>query len=93
MIQLKSVIIAKDLYEEFVGSSDLFQNNLLNYKYVTKVAEKILPNSLCYELANNESVNHKQQINWIIEKLEEIKKKHRRQNCFWTEENCRIILL
>ena len=94
MIGLKSVIIAKNLYEEFIGNSDpAFQINLLNYNYVTKIAEKILPNSLCYELANNESVNHKQQINWIIEKLEEIKKKHRRQNCFWTEENCRIILL
>ena len=76
MIGLKSVIIAKNLYEEFIGNSDLaFQNNLLNYNYVTKIAEQILPNSLCYELANNESDNHEQQINWIITQLEKIKNK------------------
>ena len=74
MIGLNSVIMAKDLYEEFVGSSDLaFQNNLLNYNYVTKVAEKIPPNSLCYELANDVSDNHQQQISWIITQLELIK--------------------
>ena len=39
MIGLKSVIIAKNLYEEFIGNSDLaFQNYLLNYNYVTKIA-------------------------------------------------------
>ena len=63
MVGLNSVIMAKQLYEEFVGSSNLaFQNNLLNYNYVTKVAERILPNSLCYELANNGPENYEQHI-------------------------------
>ena len=36
MVGLNSVIMAKQLYEEFVGSSNLaFQNNLMNYNYVT----------------------------------------------------------
>ena len=50
-----------------------FQNNLLNYNYVTRVAEKILPNSLCYELADDVNGDHEQQITWIIRQLEEIK--------------------
>ena len=45
----------------------------MNYNYVTKIAEKILPNSLCYELANDVSDNHEQQISWIINQLENIK--------------------
>ena len=74
MVGLNSVIMAKQLYEEFVGSSNLaFQNNLLNYNYVIRVVEKILPNSLCYELANNGPENHEQQIDWIIDELEDIK--------------------
>ena len=63
MVGLNSEIMVKQMYEEFVGSSNLaFQNNLLNYNYVTKVAERILPNSLCYELANNGPENHVQHI-------------------------------
>ena len=63
MVGLNSVIMAKQLYEEYVVSSNLaFQNNLLNYNYVTKVAERILPNSLCYELANNGPENYEQHI-------------------------------
>ena len=63
MVGLNSVIMAKQLYEEYVVSSNLaFQNNLLNYNFVTKVEERILPNSLCYELANNGPENYEQHI-------------------------------
>ena len=66
IIGLNSLIIAKEFYQEFVGNSDLvFQNNSLNYKYITKVAEEILPNSLLYTLSNIDG-SHNQQIHWMI---------------------------
>ena len=81
MVGLNSVIIAKALYEEYIGSSDLaFKNNLLNYNYVTRVAESILPNSLGYELANDVNDNHQQQINWIISQLENIKSRAEKED-------------
>ena len=74
IIGLNSVIRAKELYEEFIGNSNLaFQNNLLNYNHVIRLAEQILPNSLCYELINDVNGDHEKQITWIIKKLEEIK--------------------
>ena len=79
LIGLNSIITAKKLYKEYIGNSDLaFRNNLLNYNYITNVAESILPNSLCYELANNINDNHRQQIDWIISQLEDIKSKAER---------------
>ena len=73
-IGLNSILTAKKLYEEYVGNSTLaFQNNLLNYNYVTKIADKVLPNSLCYELADDVNGDHEKQISWIIEQLEGIK--------------------
>ena len=81
---LYSVIEAKNLYQEFVGNSSLvFQNNSLNYKYITKVAEEILPNSLLYESSSIDG-NHDQQIHWMIEKLEEIKRKAEKTKYFYS---------
>ena len=71
MVGLNSVIMAKNLYEEYMKNSDNnFQNDPLSYDYITSVAESILPNSLYNELINNINDNYQKQINWIIEKLE-----------------------
>ena len=71
MVGLNSVIMAKNLYEEYMKNSDNnFQNDPLSYDYIASVAESILPNSLYNELINNINDNYQKQINWIIEKLE-----------------------
>ena len=47
LVGLNSVIMAKELYQEFVGNSDLaFQDNILTSNYISKITDKILPNSL-----------------------------------------------
>ena len=66
--------MAKQLYEEFIGNSDLaFQDNILTSSYISKSTDKILPNSLAYELANDGQKSHQEQIEWIIKELEKIK--------------------
>ena len=47
LVGLNSVIMAKEVYQEFVGNSDLaFQDNILTSNYISKITDKILPNSL-----------------------------------------------
>ena len=63
--------MAKEVYQEFVGNSDLaFQDNILTSNYISNITDKILPNSLSYELANDGPENHQEQIKWIIRELE-----------------------
>ena len=66
LVKLNSIIMAKELYKEYIGNSDLaFQENILT----------IIPNILAYELANDGPENHEQQIPWIIRQLEATKAK------------------
>ena len=82
IIGLNSIIKAKVLYKEYMENSDIiFQNNISNYSYITSVAESSLPNSLFCELINNVDDNHQQQTDWMINELEDIKRKATRINC------------
>ena len=84
--------MAKDLYQEFIGKSDLaFQDNLLTSNYISKMADKILPNSLSYKLANNGPEDHQEQIEWIIRELERINSERKRQDS--RDSTCRKHLM
>ena len=74
LVGLNSVIMAKELYQEYIRNSDLaFQYNILTSNYISNINDKMLPNSLSYELENNGPKNHQEQIKWIIEELEKIR--------------------
>ena len=91
-VLLNSVIMAKDLYQEFIGKSDLaFQDNLLTSNYISRVADKILQNSLSNKLANNSPEDHQEQIEWIIRELERINSERKRQDS--RDSTCRKHLM
>ena len=84
MVGLNSVIMAKNLYEEYMENSDKNSQNPLNYDYIVSVI-RILPSSLQSDFINNINDNYQNQINWIIEKLEEIKERAQKAKLFYLD--------
>ena len=63
LVGLNSVITAKELHQEYIRNSDLaFQYNILTSNYISNINDKMLPNSLSYELENKGPKNHQEQI-------------------------------